>query len=197
MVFVYFAFWKRSISRRSSLIARSFSALPSGHRSAVTLGSSITGPVTIEPSVPMLSAICAGRDTRLMLGRTRCGKGFPTAFLEKTHACMTKNNNKTPWSGPVEGNKGCWDWKEMYDVINSFQHLPLLRLSLGKLLDLSVLLLSQVLRERERTNHILLEIPNWCPQMGFVWLIKFWLSCQHLKLQRFPKKLGIRAAGTK
>lgn len=95
MVFAYFAFWKRSISRRSSLIARSFSALPSGHISAVTLGSSITRHVTIEPSVLMLSVICAGRDTRSMLGRTRCGKGFPTACLEKTHACMTKNNNKS------------------------------------------------------------------------------------------------------
>ena len=61
----------------------------------------------------------------------------------------------------------------MYDVINSFQQLPLLRLSLGKLLDLSVLLLSQVLRERERMNDILFEIPDWCPQMGFVWLIEF------------------------
>lgn len=95
MVFAYFAFWKRSISRRSSLLARSFSALPSGHRSAVTLGSSITRHVTIEPSVLMLSVICAGRDTRSMLGRTRCGKGFPTACLEKTHARMTKNNNKS------------------------------------------------------------------------------------------------------
>lgn len=95
MVFAYFAFWKRSISRRSSLTARSFSALPSGHRYAVTLGSSITRHVTIEPSVLMLSVICAGRDTRSMLGRTRCGKGFPTACLEKTRACMTKNNNKS------------------------------------------------------------------------------------------------------
>lgn len=102
MVFSYFAFWKRSISRRSLLIARSFSALPSGHRSAVTLGSSITGHVTIVPSVPMLSVICAGRETRLMLGRTRCGKGFPTACLEKTYACMAKNNNKiTLVIGPV------------------------------------------------------------------------------------------------
>lgn len=187
MVFAYFAFWKRSISRRSSLIARSFSALPSGHISAVTLGSSITRHVTIEPSVLMLSVICAGRDTRSMLGRTRCGKGFPTACLEKTHACMTKNNNKSHLGGgdsghqsPVEGNKGCWDGKEIYDVINSFHQLPLLRLSWGKLLDLCVLLLSPVLRERERMIHILFEIPNWCPQMGFVWLIgvlKFWLSC--------------------
>ena len=148
-----------------------------------------------------MSVISAGRDTRSMLGRARCGKWLSKSLLgEKTHAHITKNNNKSHLGvARWRVTKGSWEGKEIHDVMSSLAVLTG-GVTLGKLLDLSVPLLSHVLRERERMNRILLESPNWFPQKGFVWLIEvlqFWLSYQDLKLQKLYRKLDIGAAGTR
>lgn len=200
MASLIFALWKRRINRLS-LISGPFKALPSAHRCTVTLCSSFSGHVIVGPAVLTLS--CEQRRQRCTISarQNKTWQWLSRSFLgEKIHGHVSINNNKRHLLTSQRVTKGFWEGREIHDVISSLAVVLTGHVTLGKLLDLSVPLLPNVggeseserESERARMNHILLDIPNWYPQMGFVWpigVLKFSIGYQHLKLLRLHRKV--------